>query len=127
MGKAVSAGDGATKAASLSVKQQKPVLLRALIDAHNMSQAMVFCRTNLDCDLLAAYLNRSGGVGEGAVNPYKCMVLAGGKNQNQRRAALAAFKRGECRFLICTDVAARGTLRTQTHYRYIYMRQPFTI
>ena len=107
---AISAGDSAMKAASLSVKQQKPALLRALIDAHNMSQAMVFCRTNLDCDLLAAYLNRAGSAGAaaGTVNPYACRVLAGGKNQNQRRAALAAFKRGECRFLICTDVAARG-------------------
>ena len=68
---------------------------------------MVFCRTNVDCDLLADYLQRCGG-GAGAVNPYECKVLAGGKSQHQRREALSKFKSGAIRFLICTDVAARG-------------------
>jgi ATP-dependent RNA helicase DDX1 len=113
----VSESDDAMKRASLVVKQLKPQLLRQLIDAHKMDQAMIFCRTNLDCDLLETYLRKCGNEaaagasasgGASAVNPYACKVLAGGRGQSQRRAALAAFKSGEIRFLVCTDVAARG-------------------
>ena len=42
------------------------------------------------------------------LNKYSCAVLAGMRDNQQRRENLQAFKRGECRFLICTDVAARG-------------------
>jgi ATP-dependent RNA helicase DDX1 len=39
---------------------------------------------------------------------YSCAVLAGGRPAAERRAALAAFKAGAARFLVATDVAARG-------------------
>merc|ERR1711871_236710 len=63
-----------------------------------------------------AYLNRLdgtkkswGGKGEsGKENPYSCVVLAGARNQRERQANLESFKEGDVRFLICTDVAARG-------------------
>ncbi len=35
-------------------------------------------------------------------------MLAGMRDDRERRANLDAFKAGECRFLIATDVAARG-------------------
>jgi ATP-dependent RNA helicase DDX1 len=35
-------------------------------------------------------------------------VPAGARSMDERRAALQAFKDGDVRFLICTDVAARG-------------------
>merc|ERR1719346_798979 len=44
----------------------------------------------------------------GKENPYSCVVLAGMRNQDERRSNLEAFKEGDVRFLICTDVAARG-------------------
>lgn len=44
----------------------------------------------------------------GKENPYSCVVLAGMKEQSERRANLEAFKEGDVRFLVCTDVAARG-------------------
>lgn len=46
--------------------------------------------------------------GGGPGNPYSCAVLAGQRRMEERRAALAAFKAGEVRFLVATDVAARG-------------------
>lgn len=79
-----------------------------------MSQCLVFCRTNLDCDNLEKFLNNMGGGGfrgkteKGMENPYSCVVLAGQRSMEQRRAALKAFKDGDARFLLCTDVAARG-------------------
>merc|ERR1740130_32928 len=72
----------------------------------------------MDCDNLEAYLHRLGGTkkasmvggkGEsGKENPYSCVVLAGARNQRERSSNLESFKEGDVRFLICTDVAARG-------------------
>ena len=81
-----------------------------------MSQCMIFCRTNLDCDNLESFLVQYGGGARwkqgkketGKENPYSCCVLAGMKSVDHRRAALEAFTEGYVRFLICTDVAARG-------------------
>jgi ATP-dependent RNA helicase DDX1 len=39
---------------------------------------------------------------------YSCASLHSGRSMRERSAALSAFKSGEIRFLICTDVAARG-------------------
>ena len=44
----------------------------------------------------------------GKEHPYSCVVLGGARSMDERRAALAAFKDGDVRFLIATDVAARG-------------------
>merc|ERR1712190_605995 len=61
------------------------------------------------------YLNALGGtkgyggkMETGKENPYSCVVLAGMRAQDERRMNLEAFKEGDLRFLICTDVAARG-------------------
>jgi len=39
---------------------------------------------------------------------YRCRAIHGDQSQEQRSAALAGFKSGECPLLIATDVAARG-------------------
>ena len=102
---------------SEAVKRLKPALLVDLIDSLDMSQVLVFCRTNVDCDNLQKYLVARGGgrstaVGRkmesGKENKYSCCVLAGARSQDERRAALAAFKDGDTRIMIATDVAARG-------------------
>ena len=110
------AGDGARlDAASAAIKRQKPLALLRLLDAHAMDQVMVFCRTNFDCDNLERFLVAAGGgraarlgAESGKENPYSCAVLAGSRSQDERRRALAAFKDGAVRLLVCTDVAARG-------------------
>jgi len=97
------------------LKQMKPKALKQLIDTLRMDMCMIFCRTNLDCDLLEQYLTSLGGgrafkgkVEKGKENQYSCVVLAGMRSQDERRHNLKAFKEGDVRFLICTDVAARG-------------------
>ena len=40
---------------------------------------------------------------------YSCVVLAGMRSMDERRRNLAAFKEGDVRFLVCTDVAAPET------------------
>lgn len=107
---------------SQTTKKLKLAALRKVIDAHNMSQAMIFVRTQLDGDNVESFLIQCSGVaiddvpsrrfrGSSGVGPeleYSCAVLHGGRRQQERNDALATFKAGEVRFLICTDVAARG-------------------
>ena len=42
------------------------------------------------------------------VNEYSCVCLHGDRRPQERKDNLQAFKAGDVRFLICTDVAARG-------------------
>eukprot|EP00899_Mesostigma_viride_P015632 jgi/Mesvir1/2406/Mv22148-RA.1 len=103
------------EAMSEVIKRIKPQLLKLIIDKHKMEQVIIFCRTNVDCDNLERFLNTCGGskgfMGKaetGKENPYSCVVLAGVRSMEERRRNLAAFKEGDVRLLICTDVAARG-------------------
>jgi len=101
---------------SEKIKQMKPRMCVKIADVFSMKQCLIFCRTNIDCDNLENYFNSLGGGGKqfggkmegGLENPYSCVVLAGAREQNQRRKNLEAFKDGDVRFLIATDVAARG-------------------
>lgn len=42
------------------------------------------------------------------VNEYSCVCVHSDRSVPERRDNLQKFKDGEARFLICTDVAARG-------------------
>merc|ERR1719378_3889 len=79
-------------------------LLQAIVE-HKMDQAIIFCRTKLDCDNIEKFLITKGGVG----NPkFSCVCLHSDRGHKERQSNLAAFKSGKAKFLICTDVAARG-------------------
>lgn len=100
---------------SEAVKLLKPLILKKVIDAFQMDQCLVFCRTRLDCDHITTYLTQLGGGRQfnvqsmgGKENPYSCCALHSGIPQYKRKENLHLFKSGVCRFLICTDVAARG-------------------
>ena len=56
---------------------------------------------------MEAYLNKIGG-GKNNNQKYSCTVLHGDRKPHERKANLEMFKQMEVRFLICTDVAARG-------------------
>ena len=112
-----SSGDDAW---SCAVKILKPRLLHRLVDSHNVDQALVFCRTNFDCENLERFLNQLDQSSSSSPEKmltgdkrkrrsmYSCAVLAGARSMDERRAALDSFKEGHVRFLIATDVAARG-------------------
>jgi len=96
------------------IKMLKPLTVKQLVDTFEMSHCMIFCRTRDDCDNLERYMVNIGGGRQfvsgagGKENPYSCCVLHSGRSQGERKANLGYFKKGEIRFLICTDVAARG-------------------
>jgi superfamily II DNA/RNA helicase len=60
---------------------------------------IVFCRTRRGADRLAQQLARNG---------VRTDAIHGGRSQNQRDRALAAFAKGGIDALVATDVAARG-------------------
>jgi len=100
---------------SLAVKRLKPEVVAKLIDAYQMSQCLIFCRTRLDCDNMKDFLDKRGGgrkftgkVEKGKENPYSNVCLHSGYKPFERQENLQMFKDGEVRLLICTDVAARG-------------------
>lgn len=64
--------------------------------------AIIFCRTKLDCDNLERYFKQVG------AEKYPCVCLHGDRKPNERKGNLELFKSKEVKFLICTDVAARG-------------------
>jgi ATP-dependent RNA helicase RhlE len=78
---------------------KKRALLAELFADVDMSRALVFTRTKRGADRVAKYLDGSG---------VKVSAIHGNKSQNQREAALAAFKAGRIRALVATDIAARG-------------------
>jgi superfamily II DNA/RNA helicase len=60
---------------------------------------LIFTRTKHGADKVARNLARSGIAAE---------AIHGNKSQNQRERVLAAFRKGEVRTLVATDIAARG-------------------
>ncbi|WP_347403210.1 DEAD/DEAH box helicase [Limobrevibacterium gyesilva] len=65
----------------------------------NQGRTLVFTRTKHGADRVVRYLEESG---------VPAAAIHGNKSQPQRERALAAFRSGETRVLIATDIAARG-------------------
>ncbi|XP_066593768.1 ATP-dependent RNA helicase Ddx1 [Prorops nasuta] len=95
-------GDNTAETLSEAVKILKGEYCVRAINEHKMDRALLFCRTKIDCDNLERYLKRVGG------NQYSCVCLHGDRKPPERKANLEKFKKNQVKFLICTDVAARG-------------------
>ncbi len=93
------AADKITQSVHFIAKAQKTALLIELLDAHRDELALVFGRTKHGSEKLKKALVNAG---------YAADSIHGNKSQGQRERALAAFKSGETRVLVATDVAARG-------------------
>ncbi len=80
---------------------EKRKLLRALIDSEGekCTNAIVFCNRKTDVDIVAKSLKKYG---------YDAAPIHGDLDQSQRTRTLDGFREGSLRFLIASDVAARG-------------------
>ena len=47
-------------------------------------------------------------LGKGYDSPFSCVCLHGDRKPDERKSNLEKFKSKKVKFLICTDVAARG-------------------
>ena len=79
--------------------QLKVELLARLLERGEIGNAIVFCRTKHRADRVAKKL-AARGITAGRIH--------GNRSQGQRTAALAAFKNGQTRVLVATDIVARG-------------------
>ena len=79
-------------------RERVDALINVLLH-HADEQTLVFARTRADVSEIARELQQAG---------FASGSLSGEMDQNARNRALAAFKRGDIRALIATDVAARG-------------------
>ncbi|XP_076269048.1 ATP-dependent RNA helicase Ddx1 [Rhynchophorus ferrugineus] len=98
----VRSGNNSPETLSVAVKLLKGEYVIRAIDEHKMDRAIIFCRTKLDCDNLEKYMKQID------KRQYSCVCLHGDRKPAERKANLEMFKKSEVKFLICTDVAARG-------------------
>ena len=80
-------------------RSAKPAVLVDVLQRETIDRALVFTRTKHGADKVVRGLIRAG-IGAEAIH--------GNKSQNQRERVLAAFRKGEVRTLVATDIAARG-------------------
>jgi superfamily II DNA/RNA helicase len=73
--------------------------LRRLINENEVKNAIVFCNRKRDVDVVAKSLIKHG---------FSAAALHGDLDQSVRTRTLDAFRNGELRLLIASDVAARG-------------------
>ena len=81
--------------------KQKRELLRALIQAEGeaCTNAILFCNRKSEVDILAKSLKTHG---------FDASPIHGDLDQSQRMRTLDGFRDGSLRFLVASDVAARG-------------------
>lgn len=80
-------------------KENKPQLLKHLVQTLPMQQVLVFTRTKHGADKVTRFLNHEG---------LSAAAIHGDKSQNRRQQALREFKEWKTRILVATDIAARG-------------------
>jgi ATP-dependent RNA helicase RhlE len=79
--------------------KEKRALLESLLADSRMNRVLVFTRTKRGADRVCRNLMQAG---------IGTVALHGNKAQNARTRALDAFRRGDARVLVATDIAARG-------------------
>ena len=79
--------------------RDKREALRTLMRDEAPSNALIFCNRKRDIGVLQRSLSRHG---------FEAGALHGDMDQFSRTATLEGFKKGEIKYLVCSDVAARG-------------------
>jgi len=78
---------------------EKAALLTLYLKTHEIERALVFSRTKHGADKIVRWLIAAG---------IDANAIHGNKSQPQRERAIAAFKSGQVKVLVATDIAARG-------------------
>ena len=78
---------------------KREALRRLIRDAEDLNNAIVFCNRKRDVDVVGKSLAKHG---------FSAAALHGDLDQSVRTKTLEAFKAGEIKILVASDVAARG-------------------
>ncbi|HZO12275.1 MAG TPA: DEAD/DEAH box helicase, partial [Polyangiaceae bacterium] len=82
-----------------SVSQDKPGALVKVLEIEDPDSAIIFCNTREQTENVAQYLKRQG---------FEADWLNGDLPQSEREQVMLRTRQGKLRFLVATDVAARG-------------------
>ncbi len=91
--------DKVTQVVYKVAEEAKRDVVAHLIRNRDLKQVLVFSNTKIGASRLSRSLEQEG---------VKATAIHGDKTQQERMAALDAFKKGEIDVLVATDVAARG-------------------
>jgi ATP-dependent RNA helicase RhlE len=80
-------------------QSEKQALLTVTLRKEEIDRALIFTRTKHGADRVVRFLAAAG---------IESMAIHGDKSQGQRTAALQAFRAGQIKLLVATDIAARG-------------------
>jgi len=80
-------------------QKEKQALLHHVLKVEDIDRALIFTRTKHGADRVVRHLKGAG------IDAY---AIHGNKSQAQRTTALQAFRSGQVRLLVATDIAARG-------------------
>jgi ATP-dependent RNA helicase DeaD len=78
---------------------EKESLLVRILKYEDPESAIIFCNTKADVRFITAYLSKRG---------FNIDQISGDLQQSAREKAIKKIKTGKLRFLVATDVAARG-------------------
>ncbi len=80
-------------------RSEKRDALRDILADQAVERAIVFSRTKHGANRIVQNLGKDG---------LEAVAIHGNKSQNQREKALEAFKSGDVKIMVATDIAARG-------------------
>jgi ATP-dependent RNA helicase DeaD len=83
----------------VTTAQEKEATLTRIIEDEDPESAIIFCNTKDDVRFVTSYLQRRG---------FDADQISGDLSQAAREVAMRRIKDGNLRFLVATDVAARG-------------------
>ena len=83
----------------VTTAQEKDAVLARILEDEDPESAIIFCNTKDDVRFVTAYLQRRG---------FDADQISGDLSQVARDQAMRKIKEGNLRFLVATDVAARG-------------------
>lgn len=95
----------------------KPRQLLYLLEEERPSSAIVFCNTRNETEVIAKYLCQNGFVAE---------ALSGSFRQRERERVMGRIKSGTLRYMVATDIAARGIDIEHLSHVYNYSLPEFS-
>lgn len=90
---------------------QKDRVLMRVIELEDPDNAIIFCNTRSEVEYVSAILRRFG---------YDADQISGDLGQSAREAVMNKLKNKTLRFLVATDIAARGIDISNLEYVFIY-------
>ena len=88
-------------------ESQRDEAIIKLLETENTNKSIVFCRMKREVDRLTEHLQAMG---------FNAAGLHGDLEQSDREAIVKAYRRGETKIMVATDVAARGLdVKNVTH------------